>query len=63
MSDGGRSIRAFRPSRLALDTEYDDQEIVLVKQRNLQLYVERARAGLPLFEAVSPVSRLNVSKR
>lgn len=42
-------MRAFRPSRFAPMEEFegDDQR---AKDANLQVYAERAAAGVPLFE-------------
>ena len=41
-------MRAFRPSRFARDDEYPE-DVEREKQRNMEIYAERARAGLPLF--------------
>lgn len=44
-------MRAFRPSQFGRNDEVDE-EAEQVKLENVQLYAQRARAGLPLFEAV-----------
>ena len=41
-------MRAYRPSRFARDDEYRE-DVEREKQRNVEIYAERARAGLPLF--------------
>jgi len=42
-------MRAFRPSHFALPEDFGD-EMERVKEENVQRYLERAQAGLPLFE-------------
>ena len=49
---GGHSIRAFRPSMVAQEEQYE-QDVDQVKEANLRIYEERVRAGLPLFETGS----------
>jgi hypothetical protein len=45
-------MRAFRPSRYGRQEEAE-QDSDRAKQANLQRYVQRAQAGLPLFEKAS----------
>jgi hypothetical protein len=52
MFNGGQGFRAFRPSRVSgIEEEQDLIELEKDKQHNIQLYADRVRAGLPLFEA------------
>ena len=48
MVDGGRNIRTSRPGRMS--SQEDSEDAQRAKQSNLERYVERVRAGLPLFE-------------
>ncbi len=57
MSIGGRTFRAFRPSSFARQDELEEEE-EQAKQANIVLYGERARAGLPLFDATRSVNGL-----
>jgi len=41
-------MRAYRPSRFARDDEYHE-DVEREKQKNVEIYAERAKAGLPLF--------------
>jgi hypothetical protein len=51
MFNGGQGFRAFRPSRVSgIEEEQDLMELEKDKQHNIQLYADRVRAGLPLFE-------------
>ncbi len=50
MSIGGRTFRAFRASYFALSDD-SDNETQQVKQDRIRLYIQRADAGLSLFEA------------
>ncbi len=49
MSIGDRSIRAYRPSDYAAFIEADEEELY-EREQNVQVYAERARAGLPIFD-------------
>jgi len=49
MINGGRCVRAFRPSRFSANDECD-QEAGKAKAMNLELYAARVEAGLPLFD-------------
>ena len=52
MSDPA-SVRGYRPSQVApLDEENDEREVV--RLANLERYISRAQAGLPIFD--DPVS-------
>ena len=49
---GGQGFRAFRPSRLSgIDEQQDQVELEKSRQENIQVYADRVRAGLPLFES------------
>lgn len=50
MSMNGISLRAYRPSRF-VDIEPEDNDNSIAKQSNLELYISRAAAGMPLFDA------------
>jgi len=57
MIDGGRCLRAFRPSRFsALEEGEYDETTELAKAINVELYAQRVQAGLPLFESGPAVS-------
>ena len=51
MQNGGRSMRAFRPSHIA-PHEGLDEDKEQVKQANVLRYSKRVAEGLPLFEAL-----------
>ena len=62
MSFGGRTYRAFRPSRFGRrddDMEEDGQE---ARQAMLSVYAQRAQAGLPLFEQVDVVTHFGAGR-
>jgi hypothetical protein len=61
MSNSGRYIRAFRPSRFARLDDFDD-ESERIKEANLQMYAERAQAGVPLFDS-APVAVQSLTLR
>ena len=50
MFNGGRSVRAFRPSQVARTEDLFDEEDELTKQEKIRQYIQKAQAGLPLFE-------------
>ena len=52
MVNGGRCIRAFRPSYFAAAEDYDE-DTLRAKEVNVELYAERVQAGLPLFDSAS----------
>jgi hypothetical protein len=55
MFNGGQGFRAFRPSRVSgIEEEQNLIELEKDKQHNIQLYADRVRAGLPLFEPRRP---------
>jgi len=60
MSVGGRSVRAYRPSNYAAYNEADEEEL-REREQNVQVYAERARAGLPLFDGATAVRGLNLA--
>ena len=62
MSLGGRTFRAFRPSRFARQDELEEDDSH-VKQAKIQLYSERAEAGQPLFEPSNVVKALANSQK
>ncbi len=47
--DGGRPVRAFRPSIFGTP-EHDNEEAELIRVANLRLYARRVSAGQPIFE-------------
>jgi hypothetical protein len=48
LSQPGRPVRGYRPGRYGLDdNEGEDQQVRLA---NLELYSQRAQAGLPIFD-------------
>jgi len=49
MVNGGRNLRAFRPSHFSPSDECDEVT-ERAKAQNMQLYAARVEAGLPLFE-------------
>ena len=49
MSFGGRTFRAFRPSRF-VRREEAEEDLEQVKEDRIRFYAERVRAGLPLFD-------------
>jgi len=49
MSDPGFVVRGYRPSRAARSEE-DDTGSDIVRLANLERYMLRARAGMPIFE-------------
>ena len=51
MLNGGRSVRAFRPSYFSAPDEYDE-DTEREKAVMVQFYAERVEAGLPLFETL-----------
>ena len=52
MQNGGRCMRAFRPSHFA-PHEGLDEDKERVKQANVLRYSARVEAGLPIFEVLS----------
>ena len=62
MSFGGRTFRAFRPSRFGRQDEVEE-EAQEAKQAKIQLYVQRAEAGLPLFESATVTEQLNPGRK
>jgi len=46
-TQGGRRLRAFRPSRLSNE---DGEEVVAMRLENVEKYMKRASLGLPIFE-------------
>ena len=52
MSFGGRTFRGFRPSRFGRQDDELEEGTQRIKQDKIQLYSQRAEAGLPLFESV-----------
>jgi len=62
MPFGGRTFRAFRPSRFAQhdETEEEGQQ---VKQDKILLYMKRAEAGQPLFEQSDAAKTLASNQR
>ncbi len=62
IADGGRSVRAYRPSRLNLNGENErDMEAVRRKEANLEFYAKRVENGQPLFESGSSGNNLNLA--
>ena len=53
MTDGGRFMRAFRPSHFCVAEDECDEDTERAKAMNLLVYAERVQAGLPLFEVGS----------
>ena len=49
MMNGGRCMRAFRPSYYSAAEEHDEA-VIQAKLLNLEAYAARVAAGLPLFE-------------
>ena len=47
-SDGGRPVRAYRPSLFGMP-EQDNEDAEIIRLANLELYAKRARAGQPVF--------------
>lgn len=47
--EGGRVVRAYRPSQLAV-VEQDNEEAEVIRLANLEIYAKRVLAGQPLFE-------------
>ena len=62
MSLGGRTFRAFRPSRFARQDELEEED-TQVKQAKIQIYAERAEAGQPLFEPSNVVKVLASNRK
>ncbi len=62
MSIGGRTYRAFRPSQFARQDEVEEnwQEAKLEK---IQLYIERAEAGIPLFESDVVADQISIGRK
>ena len=58
MVDGGRNVRAFRPSYFSPTDEYDE-DTERAKALNMRVYAARVEAGLPLFERASSQSDLD----
>ena len=58
---GGRTFRAFRPSRYAR-LEEPEEENTEFKQAKIQIYMRRAEAGQPLFESANVVKALGGGK-
>jgi hypothetical protein len=61
MSIGGRTFRAFRPSRYARQDEMEE-ESGLAKEANIEVYMQRAQAGQPLFDTGTVVQALSGRK-
>lgn len=62
MSIGGRTFRGFRPSYFCrYEEDLEEEDAQQVKQAMIQLYAQRAEAGLPLFEPANVVRRLGTS--
>ena len=52
MSIGGRTFRAFRPSRFGRQDEVEE-EVQQTKVARISIYAKRVEAGLPLFDQPS----------
>ena len=63
MSFGGRTFRAFRPSRFGRQDNDVEEEGQEAKQDNIRLYSQRAEAGLPLFEPATAAQQLNTGRK
>ena len=63
MSFGGRTFRAFRPSRFGRQDDDVEEEGQEAKQDNIRLYRQRAEAGLPLFEPAAVAERLDAGRK
>jgi hypothetical protein len=61
MSIGGRTFRAFRPSRYTRQDE-TEEENGLAKEANIEVYMQRAQAGQPLFDTGTVVQALGGRK-
>jgi len=59
MSIGGRTFRAFRPSRFARQEDIEE-EMDQIKEERIRAYAARVQAGLPLFESGNAVGRLSM---
>ncbi len=57
MLNGGRWMRAFRPSYFT-PTDVLDEVTEQAKEVNVLRYAARAQAGLPLFESLSEARQL-----
>ena len=57
MSIGGRTFRGFRPSHFGRQDDDLEEDAQQVKRAKIQLYAQRAQAGLPLFEPASVAKR------
>jgi hypothetical protein len=53
-TDGVRRVRASRPSRYG-PPEPESDEAEVVRLSNLEVYTQRASAGLPIFEEAQPL--------
>lgn len=62
MPFGGRTFRAFRPSRFARQDELEEED-TQIKQAKIQIYTERAEAGQPLFEPLNVVKALATDRK
>ncbi len=47
--EGGQPVRGYRPSFFGIPEE-ECEEAEIVRLSNLEVYAERASAGLPIFE-------------
>lgn len=63
MSFGGRTFRAFRPSRFGRQDDDVEEEGQEAKQDNIRLYSQRAEAGLPLFEPAAVTEQLDAGRK
>ena len=50
---GGCCMRAYRPGRMGGEDEELVQEFRYNREEKLQVYAQRAQAGLPLFQSIS----------
>ncbi len=47
--DGGRTVRAYRPSRFGT-IEQNNEDAEMIRLANLKLYANRVNAGRPIFD-------------
>jgi hypothetical protein len=47
--DGGKPVRAYRPSR-CIGSEQDSDDAEVVRTANVETYAQRVSLGKPLFE-------------
>lgn len=54
MLDGHRCVRAYRPSVFVQKGEFEEDNVEQIKLERIRLYMQRAAAGEPLFDADGP---------